>query len=302
MDVILRHPRPDLGDYAVQFCDPDRPVTYVRGIGQRRRWEIMLRPDEDAAAAQQPAMAWRLLSRWVRPEEAVLERSAVYTFHSVIAESWRRDRLLIAGDAAHQTPPFMGQGLCTGIRDAANLAWKLADVIEGDSDPTLLDTYESERAPHARVFIDEAVRLGGIIRALSAAVTGGSETREPERFVTPRPRLGEGAHEGGAHGGDLSEQPRLEDDRLLDDRVGFRSAVLALPELAAALPRQVRDVEIVPAASPAAAAWLGRLGCPAVVLRPDRYIFGVAQTARELEDILTRYAAARRRGVSPELK
>jgi 3-(3-hydroxy-phenyl)propionate hydroxylase len=298
MDLILKQPRPDLGDYAVQYCDPDRPATYVRGIGPRRRWEIMLHADEDAASAQQPAMVWSLLSRWLQPEEAVLERSAVYTFHSVIAETWRRDRLLIAGDAAHQTPPFMGQGMCTGIRDAANLAWKLADVIQGDSDPSLLDTYESERAPHARVFIDEAVRLGAIIRALSARVTDGSEAGGPERFVTPKPKLGPGVHEAGEHGGEISEQPRLDEDHLLDDRVGFQSAVLLRPELAARLPRGVDGLKVVPASSAAALAWLDRLGCVAVVLRPDRYIFGVAQTARDLEDLMARYAAARRRHVA----
>jgi 3-(3-hydroxy-phenyl)propionate hydroxylase len=294
MDVILKYPRPDLGDYAVQYCDPERPATYVRGIGQRRRWEIMLHDDEDAATAQQPAMVWSLLSRWVKPEEAVLERSAVYTFHSVIAETWRRDRLLIAGDAAHQTPPFMGQGMCTGIRDAANLAWKLADVIKGDSDSSLLDTYESERAPHARIFISEAVRLGAIIRALSTRVIEGGETGEPERFVTPKPKLGLGVHEGGEHGGEISNQPRLDEAHLLDDLVGFQSAILARPDLAAKLPRQGEGLKVVPASSTAASAWLDHLGCAAVVLRPDRYIFGVAQTARDLENLLARYAEARR--------
>jgi 3-(3-hydroxy-phenyl)propionate hydroxylase len=300
VDVILKQPRPDLGDYAVQYCDPERPATYVRGIGQRRRWEIMLQAKEDATTAQQPAFVWHLLSRWVQPEEAELERSAVYTFHSVIAESWRRGQLLIAGDAAHQTPPFMGQGMCTGIRDAANLAWKLTDVIHGESDPALLDTYESERSPHARIFIDEAVRLGGIIRAISARATGGpggKASGEPERFVTPQPRLGPGVYETGDHGGRISEQPRLDQGYLLDDQVGYHSAVLAHPDLAAALARQGADLKIVPATSPAALAWLDRLGGSAVVLRPDRYIFGVAQTERDVKALMARYAAARRRHV-----
>ncbi len=295
VDVLLKHPRPDLGDYAIQYCDPVRPATYIRGIGERRRWEIMLDADEDAGSAQQPAMVWRLLSRWVQPEEAVLERSAVYTFHSVIAQSWRRDRLLIAGDAAHQTPPFMGQGMCTGIRDAANLAWKLADVIGGDSDPSLLDTYESERSPHARVFIEEAVRLGAIIGAFSIGAANGTGSGEPERFVTPKPKLGPGVHEAGEHGGEISEQPRLDGDGLLDDRLGFQSAVLARPDLAAALDGGDGGVKIVPAASPAALAWLDRLGASAVLLRPDRYIFGVAQTEPDLVALMARYAVACRR-------
>ncbi len=297
VDVILNQPRPDLGDYAVQYCDPARPATYVRGIGQRRRWEIMLHAGEDAAAAREPANVWRLLSRWLRPEEAELERSAVYTFHSVIAETWRRDRLLIAGDAAHQTPPFMGQGMCTGIRDAANLAWKLADVVQGKSNPSLLDTYESERSPHARIFIDEAVRLGAVIRAISVHAADGMAPAEPERFSTPQPRLGPGLHEGGEHGGRISEQPRLDEDRWLDDSVGYHSVVLARANLAARFDGQAGDLKIVAAASPAALAWLDRLGSSAVIIRPDRYIFGVAQTDRDLPALIRRYAAARRREV-----
>jgi len=303
VDVVLKQPRPDLGDYAIQYCDPERPATYIRGIGERRRWEIMLHPSEDAAQAQQPAEVWRRLRRWVQPEEAELERCAVYTFHSVIAKTWRRDRLLIAGDAAHQTPPFMGQGMCTGIRDVANLAWKLADVIQRQSDPSLLDTYESERAPHARIFIDEAVRLGGVIRAISARATDGATgdgtgMNEPERFVTPQPRLGPGVYETGDEGGRLSEQPRLDQDHLLDDQVGYHAAVLATPDLAAKIVHRDDELKVVAADSPAALAWLDRLGGCAVVLRPDRYIFGVAKTEQDLKALMASYTARRRQGLA----
>ncbi|MEI2518106.1 FAD-dependent monooxygenase, partial [Acinetobacter baumannii] len=92
---------------------------YVRGTGTRRRWEITVLPDEVSQEVTQPAKVWELLSRWITPEDAELERAAVYTFHSTIAQKWRDGRLLLAGDSAHQTPPFLGQGMCAGIRDAA---------------------------------------------------------------------------------------------------------------------------------------------------------------------------------------
>jgi 3-(3-hydroxy-phenyl)propionate hydroxylase len=149
-------------------------TTPGRGVGARRRWEFMLMPGDDAVALAQPESIWCLLSRWVTPDDAQLERPAVYTFHSALARSWRRGRLLIAGDAAHQTPPFLGQGMCAGIRDAANLAWKLAAVIRGKAEEALLDTYESERAPHVRQFIDAAVRLGKAI-----------QTTDPELAAQP---------------------------------------------------------------------------------------------------------------------
>ena len=133
LDFLLERPRDDLGDYSVQFCDPVRPATYVRGVGNRRRWEITLLADEDSNAMTSAERIWPLLRRWVTPEDGRIERAAVYTFHSVVARPWRAGRLLLAGNSAHQTPPFLGQGMCAGIRDAANLAWKLADVVSGRS-------------------------------------------------------------------------------------------------------------------------------------------------------------------------
>ncbi|MBZ0218566.1 MAG: bifunctional 3-(3-hydroxy-phenyl)propionate/3-hydroxycinnamic acid hydroxylase, partial [Fimbriimonadaceae bacterium] len=125
VDVLLKKPKPELGDFTIQYCDPARPATYARGPGNRRRWEISVLDDEDSEAISTSESVWRLLEAWLSPDEADLERMAVYTFKSAIAETWRRGRLLIAGDAAHLTPPFMGQGMCAGIRDAANLGWKL---------------------------------------------------------------------------------------------------------------------------------------------------------------------------------
>ena len=109
VDLLLHGDRPDLGDFTIQYCHPETPMTYVRGPGLRRRWEIFIADLPDAQALA-PANIWQRLARWLTPADAEVERAAVYTFHSVIASSWRRGRLLIAGDAAHQTPPFMGVG------------------------------------------------------------------------------------------------------------------------------------------------------------------------------------------------
>ena len=158
-NLLLHGDRPDLGDFTIQYCHPQTPATYVRGPGLRRRWEIFIADLPDAQALA-PANLWRRLARWLTPAEAEVERAAVYTFYSVISASWRRARLLIAGDAAHQTPPFMGQGMCAGIRDAANLAWKLAHCICRGHDDAMLDSYQSERHPQVRAFIEGAVDLG----------------------------------------------------------------------------------------------------------------------------------------------
>ena len=292
VDALLRRPRPDLGDYSVQHCDPRRPATYVRGTGNRRRWEIALHDDDDLAALARPEAAWPLLSRWITPEDAALERSAIYTFHSTVARRWRDGRLLIAGDAAHQTPPFLGQGMCAGIRDAANLAWKLARVLRGDAPDTLLDSYGAERAPHAEGYIREAVRLGGLInaKAMEAVVTpdvlrGGAAAK----LVPVRPAMGPGLAAGWARdAGLLPPQPRLSNGLWLDDHVGLRFAAVMRPAFAARLPHELLDrlaahgAVLVADAAPGVTAMLDGLEAQAVLLRPDRHVLGAARDPDEM--------------------
>ncbi len=301
LDLVLRRPV-DLPEYTVQYCDPARPMTQVYMIGARRRWEIMLMPGDDPATIAEPANVWRLLARWLGPGDAEIERSAVYTFHSVIARGWRKGRLLIAGDAAHQTPPFLGQGMCAGIRDAANLAWKLALVRAGDAPARLLDTYESEREPHVREFIALAVRLGGVIQAtdprLAAERDRAFAERGTEIFSFPQPALGPGARDAAPPPvGQVFPQPRLDDGRLLDEATGVRFAVLgersriaaAAPATRAAWARL--GAVVLPDASREIAAWLGEHGARAVLLRPDRYIFGLAHDAAGLDRLSARLPA-----------
>jgi len=186
-----------LPQHTVQHCDPARPMTYCNVVGNRRRWEIMVLPGDDREAMLRPEALWRLVAPWLRPDQARLERAAIYTFHSVIAQGWRSARLLLAGDACHQTPPFLGQGMCAGIRDAANLAWKLEAVLRRKAAPSLLDTYESERAPHVRALIELAVRLGNIIQTTDPALAAERDARfrtgRPEIFELPPQMLGAGA-------------------------------------------------------------------------------------------------------------
>src|SRR5690606_4777210 len=117
----------------------------------------------DAVAITRPENVWNLLSPWIKPSQGELERAATYMFHSLVSRTWQRGRLFIAGDAAHQTPPFLGQGLCAGARDAANLAWTLALSLRTPERSAILDTYGPERMPHAREFVGLAVRMGRII-------------------------------------------------------------------------------------------------------------------------------------------
>jgi 3-(3-hydroxy-phenyl)propionate hydroxylase len=271
-------------------------MTYCNVTGNRRRWEIMLMPGDDPEQLVKPETLWRLVSHWVTPEQADIERAVIYTFHSVIAQGWRKGRLMLAGDAAHQTPPFLGQGMCAAIRDVANLAWKLEAVLRGRSSEALLDTYESERAPHVHAFIDLAVRLGDIIQTTDPEAARQRDAKfkagQPEMFQFPAPRLGPGVWHGDAPAvGRVFPQPLLRDGHLLDARLGSHFAVIGD---AAVLSRvsadtrarwQVHGVVQVVDDSDELHAWLTEQGVRAVMLRPDRYVMGVANTATDLDAV-----------------
>jgi 2-polyprenyl-6-methoxyphenol hydroxylase-like FAD-dependent oxidoreductase len=148
----------------VQICDPARPTTLVSGGPGRRRWEFMRLPGEPIEELNSEDTAWRLLAPWgVTPDNAALERHAVYRFQARWVDTWRHGRLLLAGDAAHQMPPFAGQGMCSGLRDATNLAWKLDLVLAGRAPAGVLDTYPSERIPQVQAMIDFSMELGRVI-------------------------------------------------------------------------------------------------------------------------------------------
>ncbi|WP_298873630.1 bifunctional 3-(3-hydroxy-phenyl)propionate/3-hydroxycinnamic acid hydroxylase [uncultured Bradyrhizobium sp.] len=289
IDVLLKRERDDLGDYSLQHCDVRRPATYVRGTGARRRWEITVLPEEDSNDVAQPAKVWELLSRWITPEDAELERAAVYTFHSVIAQHWRNGRLLLAGDSAHQTPPFLGQGMCAGIRDAANLAWKLASVIGGGADACLLDTYQDERQPHVREFIELAIRLGGVIntKAIEAGLAAG-EARDnaPAKLEVKKPLLGPRPVPGDLPlAGHLAPQFKLKDGSRSDDRTGY-SHLLIVDSIARFAHSQAGINILTGDDAEGIDPWLREHGIIAALVRPDRYIRAGARNDAELDRLV----------------
>ncbi|HCS42771.1 MAG TPA: monooxygenase [Pseudomonas sp.] len=150
---------PDIG----QWCNPERPTTIVPGGPGYRRWEFMRLPHETIEELHDTDKVWSLLSRWVTPDTADLVRHAVYQFRSRIASHWHSGRVMLAGDAAHVMPPFMGQGMCSGIRDAWNLSWRLDLLLRGLADNTLLDSYTLERKPQIRAVIEASMAMGKVV-------------------------------------------------------------------------------------------------------------------------------------------
>jgi 3-(3-hydroxy-phenyl)propionate hydroxylase len=161
---------PDPIDHVEFVCDPGRPTPHMVAPGRRQRWEFMLRPGEDAQAMERPESVRKLLAPWCDIDHIRIERTAVYRFHARTARAFSRGRCFLAGDAAHVTPPFAGQGLVSGLRDVANLAWKLAGVLRGQLDGRVLDSYDTERRPHAIKIINLARFLGALVMPSNRAV------------------------------------------------------------------------------------------------------------------------------------
>ena len=269
VDLLLTHVRGDLGDHTIQFCARDAPATYVRGVGDRRRWEIRLGADDPDSFSE--TMVWERLSRWVSAADAMLERFAVYVFESRIANAWRSGNILLAGDAAHQMPPFMGQGMCAGVRDAANLRWKLSAVLDG-ADDVLLDTYQSEREANVRAFIERSVALGKIINQTAEGVF------PLGRMRSIWPGLGPGLGSRDGVGGTLVPQVRTGDDGMADDMADHGFYVLAretVPHVGFPVVVGARD-------------WLEARGLAGVVVRPDGYALGGFRNGGEFAALAAR--------------
>ena len=298
---------------ASQWCDPKRPTTVVQSGPRHRRWEFMLLPDEQASDFE-PHRVWSLLEPWYKPADGPLTRSAVYEFRSMLADEMRMGRVLLAGDAAHLTPPFLGQGLCSGLRDAANLAWKLDLVLRGLASERLLDTVGLERQPQNEAVIRLAIELGKVLCQLDpdAAAERDAILRQVE---TPPPLglapLTDGVLHRPAGGspdppaGKLSVQGRVATDEragLFDDVVGRGfQLIVTRGDPFEHLPAQQQLIEeldmTVASLDPTAplgvrdldgrlTAWLAAHERYAVLVRPDFYVFGSAPSAEALPVLL----------------
>jgi 3-(3-hydroxy-phenyl)propionate hydroxylase len=272
----------------IQLCDPARPTTCVLSGPGRHRWEFMLLPGETAEAMMDDAVVLELIRPWdCGPVE--IERKAVYRFHGLVANRWCAGRVMIAGDAAHQTPPFAGQGMCAGIRDAANLAWKLDGVVRGTASDALLDSYQAEREPHVRSAIELAIGMGRVVCTLDRdaaaqrdaamlAAQAGAAPALPR--MQPSPFASGCVLAGSAGAGELFPQPTAGADstRLrLDDRLGDGACLIARASIAGtAAGVRLLDLgadDLAPF-RPTVLAWLDQHEADAVLIRPDRYVFG----------------------------
>jgi 3-(3-hydroxy-phenyl)propionate hydroxylase len=312
-----------------QYCWPSRPGTFLPGPGKLRRWEIKLLPGETAEDYASDASVIRVLEGFTDPSDLTLWRSAVYRFHALLAEKWRVGRVFLMGDACHQTPPFLGQGMSAGVRDTVNLAWKLAMVLAGKASDRLLDSYETERKPHVGAVVATAKEFGKIIGELDVEAAKARDARLREELRSGKaetirqkfiPDLKHGLISRGAKlAGSLFVQPTIcrgdGDTVRLDDLLapGFVLAAASADPMTWLSPQSRRTwqalggEEVVITGETASvgagciaalretgalfSGWLKANGVAAVIVRPDRYVFGGAADPAELNALIAEIAA-----------
>ncbi|MGE0564047.1 MAG: bifunctional 3-(3-hydroxy-phenyl)propionate/3-hydroxycinnamic acid hydroxylase [Pseudolabrys sp.] len=311
-------PRPDL-PLLRQLCEPDQPGMTMQMGAHHRRWSMMVLPGESHEEAVKPASVWKRLARpeGATPDEFELVRVVIYKFTSQIATRWRAGRVFLAGDAAHLMPPFLAQGLCTGLRDAYNLSWKLDAVLKGQAADALLDTYEAERAPNARATIIESARVGqnvierdhekarerdARLAAMQAELDKAKGQKSLIAFRVPgyaqgfraaaAPAAGDAFPQGEVRGRDGTGR--------FDDVAGRGWTIVARNgDPAAALPDADCAwwqglgggfVTLGPGGIEDSGGLYTRLmdeyGCDVIVKRPDYYIFGAGKTLGELPGVI----------------
>jgi 3-(3-hydroxy-phenyl)propionate hydroxylase len=305
----------DLGQWAGvhQLCDPHRAGTFMQIGDVRYRWEFRLRPGESADDFDTLAALAPLIAPWTAAtsiDELELIRVTEYTFRAQLADHWRRANIFLLGDAAHLTPPFVGQGMGAGLRDAMNLAWKQAGVIDGTLAPSALDTYEQERKPHARKMIGIALMVG---RAMTSGGRFGNMLRRNvipqihrlpglrERVInsrTPplhRSTLIHRARLPGRLSGTMCPNAVDAAGRRLDDLLGNGFAIVTTqaPNMKDRQAAEHYGAAVhVAAWESELADWLrnGRAG--AAIIRPDRAVLRTGRDVAELVRLLGRYLVA----------
>ena len=310
VDVVTDHIG-DLPPVTMQVCDPARLTTYICGKDPYRRWEFRLLPGETREEMSKPERVMQLIDPWIARDRYEIRRAVVYQFHAATAGRWRKGRIFLAGDAAHQTPPFLGQGLNAGFRDVVNLAWKLPLVKAGHAPDSLLDTYEAERNAHAHEIVDWAVNVGKLMDALADLEAGRLEGAPPDDLMRSgygqgrtAPPLREGlvvedqVSDAGVTGY-MINQPTVADasgrEALMDEWagrgwivIGRDTASLAMGDDSRAKLRRLGAGTIDLSKYRLVAGDWDRLFAShgAAIVRPDRYVFGVTDATHSLDDLV----------------
>lgn len=300
-----------------QICDPARPTTVVPGGPGRRRWEFMVRPEEDRVEFAKTENVWKLLEPFGLKEGVdKLDRAVMWRFQAKYLENWRAGRIMFAGDAAHLMPPFAGEGMCAGLRDAFNLAWRLDLVLKGLAGNDLIDQWGNERREQAKWYINFSVELGKVICVSDPEEAKKRDDKLKADYavqskIGPLPTHAAALGEGTWNSGDKLAGAPIFQGKVSDgvrtalfDEVAGRGwflitnvnkgeETLSSAQLSRFHAIGGKVVKIGPEGSGADlvdvdgvySAWMKENGRSHILARPDFYIAGTAQTEQDLHEV-----------------
>lgn len=278
---------PGLPPIIQQVCDSERPSTYVPSANGHHRWEFRIFENEKPEDFKDIERVRELLGNWIDSSMGEIVRVAPYRFHAVIADKWQLGNVFLAGDAAHQMPPFMGQGMCSGIRDASNLAWKLKALIREGASERILESYEEERRPHVEDCIKLSINAGELV-ASDDPVFPKADTNDPEKWSRLPPlKSGIFSDTGYERIGHQGRQPEVSHggQKILLDRVGGNDWYLVSSQPSKKTRTWCQTISKRDLDDDSREIDLLLNGNDAVLIRPDRYIFGFAEEEK-IKDLL----------------
>ena len=274
VDLILKKNKKELPDRTIQYSNSKRPATYCRNVGKRRRWEFAINNNESEKKVLSNSYIWNFLKPWLKPSEALMERKTIYTFQSAISKKWKKGRVFLAGDAAHLMPPFMGQGMCAGVRDASNLAWKIAYCLKNNHSEKLLNTYQSERYSNVIEYIKTTVKMGEFVNAVGTSNITGEVSSTPngqKSMKSIKPKLGKGLGKiNDKNRGKIFPQFKLKNGKSLDNKFFDKPLLIISSKYKKKLPKKVNY--IISNTVKGLNEYMLNLKLDAFVVRPDRFI------------------------------
>ena len=277
----------NLPDFTVQHCDKVRPVTRCYISKKRRRWEVKILPSDNQEKFLESKAIWKFLSKWIEKKNAVIERSQVYTFRSILKKKWFKNRIILAGDSAHLSPPFLGQGMCAGIRDVAVLAWRLKGYASDKLSTKDLINYQEERFPHVSAFIKLASEVGKIMS--NPDLLKKSEKSQSMRlFDFPKPRLKDGFFYNCSLSGTLFPQ-FVESNKKSDDSLGYNFVFLVIKEEMFNDVAIDNEILLRKTAKGFLRDWMVKNKIVSLIIRPDKYIFGSAANKKNVKLLVSHF-------------
>ncbi len=289
IDLILKKNKKNLPDRTIQYSNPARPATYCRNVGKRRRWEFAIKKTEKIETILSDKYIWNFLKPWLKKQEARMERKTIYTFQSALAKSWKKGRIFLAGDAAHLMPPFMGQGMCAGIRDVSNLAWKISHCLKKKHDDKLLNTYQSERSSNVKEYIETTMRMGEFVNAVGKSpitnnISADSEGRKSMKSIKPKLGRGLGKSKDKFRGNIF---PQFKNNgKNLDIKFSRKPILVLSDKFKQSLSNKINYYRNK--SNTKLSRYLENVNCEGLIVRPDRFILASIKNLKDVKLITKR--------------